>query len=218
MGATPIFIDVEESSNLIDLDQVEAAMTRHDAGDQGSDPDPSLRPARRHGAVQRHRQAPQPQGCRGLRPSQRCQLGGPPDRQLGRRGLLQRFPTKNLGGAGDGGVVTFKDEALAQQMQEHAVHGMPRRHLHSELGYNSVHLIHAAVLNVKRPQLGSWVEKGTAIAKRYRTELSGSKGFALPEAGPTGHSWNQFVVRVPACGSSCTTSADRANFGLPEAY
>ena len=121
--------------------------------------------------------------------------------------------------------MTFKDEALAQQMQELAVHGMPRRYLHSELGYNSrLDSIHAAVLNVKLPHLGSWVEKGTAIAKRYRTELSCSKGFALPEAGPTAHSWNQFVVRVPACnpspacGSSCTTSADRANFGLPEAY
>ena len=45
----------------------------------------------------------------------------------------------------------------------------------------------------------------------------------MPEAGPSGHSWNQFVVRVPACsptpacGSSCTPSADSANFGLPEA-
>jgi len=73
-------------------------------------------------------------------------------------GCFSFFPTKNLGGAGDGGAVTCRDQALAQRMRELAVHGMPRRYLHTSLGYNSrLDAIQAAVLNVKLPHLNSWI-------------------------------------------------------------
>jgi dTDP-4-amino-4,6-dideoxygalactose transaminase len=101
---------------------------------------------------------------------------------------------------------------------------MPRRYLHTELGYNSrLDAIQAAVLNVKLPQLDRWVQRRSTIAATYRQGLAASQTIALPEAGPEGHSWNQFVVRVPACspqpacGGNCTASADSASFGLPEA-
>jgi dTDP-4-amino-4,6-dideoxygalactose transaminase len=139
-------------------------------------------------------------------------------------GCFSFFPTKNLGGAGDGGAVTCRDEALAQRMRELAVHGMPRRYLHTSLGYNSrLDAIQAAVLNVKLPHLERWIEQRRQIAARYRSQLDGAGSIHLPDAGPDGHSWNQFVVRVPACSptpacnQSCTPSADSASFGLPEA-
>jgi dTDP-4-amino-4,6-dideoxygalactose transaminase len=139
-------------------------------------------------------------------------------------GCFSFFPTKNLGGAGDGGAVTCRDETLAQRMRELAVHGMPRRYLHTELGYNSrLDAIQAAVLNVKLPHLERWIELRRSIAHRYRSQLDAAGGIVIPEAGPAGHSWNQFVVRVPsctptpACNQSCTPSADSASFGLPEA-
>jgi dTDP-4-amino-4,6-dideoxygalactose transaminase len=139
-------------------------------------------------------------------------------------GCFSFFPTKNLGGAGDGGAVTCRDQALAQRMKELAVHGMPRRYLHTELGYNSrLDAIQAAVLNVKLPLLTQWVERRQSIAATYRQGLRSAQTIALPEAGPNGHSWNQFVVRVPArspqpaCDGGCTASSDSANFGLPEA-
>jgi len=105
------------------------------------------------------------------------------------------------------------------------VHGMPRRYLHTDLGYNSrLDAIQAAVLNVKLPHLAGWVERRRAIAARYREGLAGLEGVHLAEAGPDGHSWNQFVVRVPACpkagaacAGACTPAADSAAFGLPEA-
>ncbi|MBM5801826.1 MAG: DegT/DnrJ/EryC1/StrS family aminotransferase, partial [Cyanobacteria bacterium K_DeepCast_35m_m2_023] len=62
-----------------------------------------------------------------------------------------------------------------------------------------------------------------SIADRYRSQLNAASTIRLPEAGPEGHSWNQFVVRVPACSptpacnQSCTPSSDSASFGLPEA-
>jgi len=139
-------------------------------------------------------------------------------------GCFSFFPTKNLGGAGDGGAVTCRDDALAQRMRELAVHGMPRRYLHTELGYNSrLDAIQAAVLNVKLPHLERWIELRRSIAARYRSQLDAANTIHLPEAGPEGHSWNQFVVRVPACSpapacnQSCTPSSDSASFGLPEA-
>ena len=221
VGATPVFVDVEESSYLIDLDQVEAAITPATK---------ALIPVHLFGRPVDMESVCAIAARHNLKVVEDCaqasgaSWAGVPVGSWGDVGCFSFFPTKNLGGAGDGGAMTCKDEALAQRMRELAVHGMPRRYLHSELGYNSrLDAIQAAVLNVKLPHLSGWVEKRTAIAQRYRAELNRSRGFALPEAGPAGHSWNQFVVRVPACsptpacGSSCTSSADSANFGLPEA-
>ena len=80
------------------------------------------------------------------------------------------------------------------------------------------------MLSVKLPHLEGWVDRRRAIAERYLEALSGLPGIVLPQAGPEGHSWNQFVVRVDACpessslcGGGCCPSADSASFGLPEA-
>lgn len=225
VGATPVFVDVDPSTYLIDLDQLEAAITPatkvllpvHLFG----------RPVdmERVGAIaDRH----------GLKVVEDCaqatgaSWAGRPVGSWGDVGCFSFFPTKNLGAAGDGGAVTCRDPGLAQRMRELAVHGMPRRYLHTALGYNSrLDAIQAAVLAVKLPHLGRWVDQRRAIAARYRQQLANLELVQLPEAGPAGHSWNQFVVRVPACpanaracaGSStgCTASADSAAFGLPEA-
>jgi dTDP-4-amino-4,6-dideoxygalactose transaminase len=150
---------------------------------------------------------------------------GRPVGSWGDAGCFSFFPTKNLGAAGDGGAVVSRDPELAQRMRELAVHGMPRRYLHTELGYNSrLDALQAAVLNVKLPHLPGWVERRRAIAARYHEGLADLEGLHLAEAGPDGHSWNQFVVRVPlcpnagaACAGACTPAADSATYGLPEA-
>jgi dTDP-4-amino-4,6-dideoxygalactose transaminase len=139
-------------------------------------------------------------------------------------GCFSFFPTKNLGAAGDGGAMTCQDDDLAQRMRELAVHGMPRRYLHTALGYNSrLDSMQAAVLNVKLPYLNGWVEKRAAIAKRYLEALKDLPGVQLPDSASeanVGHGWNQFVVRVglcpnnqPTCGKTCSESA--SPFGLP---
>lgn len=225
VGATPVFVDVEESSYLIDLDQVEAAITPATK---------ALLPVHLFGRpvdmervcaiAQRH----------GLKVVEDCaqasgaSWAGRPVGSWGDAGCFSFFPTKNLGAAGDGGAITCRDQALAQAVRELAVHGMPRRYLHTALGYNSrLDAIQAAVLNVKLPHLERWVARRQAIANIYRAQLGELAGVRLPEAGPAGHSWNQFVVRVPACPSAarscaaapagCIPSSDSASFGLPEA-
>jgi dTDP-4-amino-4,6-dideoxygalactose transaminase len=143
----------------------------------------------------------------------------------GDAGCFSFFPTKNLGAAGDGGMVVCRDGALARRIRELAVHGMPRRYLHTELGYNSrLDALQAAVLAVKLPHLAGWVERRRAIAERYQQELAGLPGLVPAAPGPQGHSWNQFVVRVlrcpassSACAGRCTPAADSASYGLPEA-
>jgi dTDP-4-amino-4,6-dideoxygalactose transaminase len=143
----------------------------------------------------------------------------------GDAGCFSFFPTKNLGAAGDGGAVTCRDHEVERRVRELAVHGMPRRYLHTDLGYNSrLDALQAAVLTVKLPHLERWLERRRAIASRYRSELADLSGVILPESGPDGHSWNQFVLRLPscpgaagsACGGACSASADSAAYGIPE--
>ena len=224
VGATPVFVDVEPGSYLIDLDQAEAAITPatkalipvHLFG-RPVDMERVCAIADRHN-LKVVEDCAQATGAR---------WAGKPVGSWGDVGCFSFFPTKNLGGAGDGGALTCRDAALAQTMRELAVHGMPRRYLHTALGYNSrLDAIQAAVLNVKLPHLESWLERRRAIAARYQEQLADLVTIQLPEAGPTGHSWNQFVVRVPACptgakacttNGGCTLSSDSANHGLPEA-
>ena len=231
VGATPVFVDVEESSYLIDLDQAEAAITPATK---------ALIPVHLFGRPVDMERVCAIADRHGLKVVEDCaqasgaSWAGQPVGSWGDAGCFSFFPTKNLGGAGDGGAITCRDADLAQSIRELAVHGMPRRYLHTALGYNSrLDAIQAAVLTVKLPYLGRWVDRRRAISSLYRQQLADLGGVHLPEAGPTGHSWNQFVVRVPgtpsgakacaaACdgpgqGAACVPSSDSADFGLPEA-
>jgi dTDP-4-amino-4,6-dideoxygalactose transaminase len=231
VGATPVFVDVEEGSYLIDLDQAEAAI---------SPATKALIPVHLFGRPVNMERVCAIADRHGLKLVEDCaqasgaSWAGQPVGSWGDVGCFSFFPTKNLGGAGDGGAITCRDAALAQSIRELAVHGMPRRYLHTALGYNSrLDAIQAAVLTVKLPHLGRWVDRRRAISALYRQQLAGLGGVHLPEEGPTGHSWNQFVVRMPgppsgvkACASACNgpnqaaacvPSSDSADFGLPEA-
>ena len=224
VGATPVFVDVEESSYLINLDQLEAAITPATR---------ALLPVHLFGRPVDMERVCAIAERHGLKVVEDCaqatgaSWAGRPVGSWGDVGCFSFFPTKNLGAAGDGGAITCRDAELAQVIRELAVHGMPRRYLHTALGYNS-HLdaIQATVLNVKLPHLPRWVKHRGTIASKYHEHLAALSGVCLPEAGPEGHSWNQFVLRVPACPAgvmacggeaSCTPSADSAAFGLPQA-
>jgi dTDP-4-amino-4,6-dideoxygalactose transaminase len=224
VGATPVFVDVDPDSYLIDLDQAEAAITPATR---------ALIPVHLFGRPVDMERVCAIAERHGLKVVEDCaqatgaSWAGRPVGSWGDVGCFSFFPTKNLGGAGDGGAVTCRDGALAQAMRELAVHGMPRRYLHTALGYNSrLDAIQAAVLNVKLPHLERWVDRRRTIAARYRDQLTDLAAVQLPDSGPAGHSWNQFVVRVPACPSGakacaasggCTLSSDSAAHGLPEA-
>jgi dTDP-4-amino-4,6-dideoxygalactose transaminase len=121
---------------------------------------------------------------------------------LGQIGCFSFYPTKNLGGAGDGGMLTTDRDDLADVLRLLRVHGMRPRYYHQVVGINSrLDSFQAAVLNVKFPHLDRWTAMRQANARRY-TELFREAGLdrvlGLPICAPgRRHVWNQYVVRVP---------------------
>lgn len=121
---------------------------------------------------------------------------------VGDVGCYSFFPTKNLGGCGDGGMVVTRDAGRAERLRRLRVHGEERTYFHEEVGLNSrLDALQAAVLNVKLPHLERWNADRRLCADRYRL-LFESRGLTdrvtLPEelAG-NHHIYHQYVVRVP---------------------
>ncbi|HEX4128887.1 MAG TPA: DegT/DnrJ/EryC1/StrS family aminotransferase [Pirellulales bacterium] len=112
------------------------------------------------------------------------------------------YPTKNLGGFGDGGMLTTRRADLADRLRLLRVHGMQPRYYHQLLGINSrLDTIQAAVLRVKFEHLERWTERRRQIAARYGelcAEFGLDEVLTLPcELADRRHVWNQYVVRVP---------------------
>lgn len=116
-------------------------------------------------------------------------------------GCLSFYPTKNLGGFGDGGMMVTSDPALSERLQLLRGHGMKPRYYHQEVGINSrLDALQAAVLNVKLTQLASWTALRQQHAQRYGRWLNQAgvgKHLVLPTADPhVTHVWNQYTIRV----------------------
>jgi dTDP-4-amino-4,6-dideoxygalactose transaminase len=120
----------------------------------------------------------------------------------GDMGAFSFYPTKNLGGAGDGGLVTTRNDHLAKRLQLLHVHGMEPRYYHSLIGINSrLDSFQAAIVNVKLKYLEGWTMMRIQNAQRYH-ELFMDSGLdqilGLPKSLPNRrHVWNQYTVRVP---------------------
>jgi dTDP-4-amino-4,6-dideoxygalactose transaminase len=117
-------------------------------------------------------------------------------------GCFSFYPTKNLGGFGDGGMLVTSDEALADRLRLLRGHGMQPRYYHKIVGVNSrLDAIQAAALNVKLPHLGVWSEQRRTNADRYHqllTEAGLADTLGLPVTLPgREHVWNQYTLRVP---------------------
>jgi dTDP-4-amino-4,6-dideoxygalactose transaminase len=117
-------------------------------------------------------------------------------------GAFSFFPSKNLGGFGDGGMVTTDDGDLATRLVELRVHGQSGPYLHPTIGGNfRLDAIQAAVLSVKLPHVQSWIQGRRANAMRYvdaftQRGLDEVLGLPLALSG-RGHTFNQFVIRAP---------------------
>ena len=121
---------------------------------------------------------------------------------MGHMGCFSFYPTKNLGGAGDAGMLTANDDTLAKKLQLLRVHGMEPRYYHGLIGVNSrMDSFQAAVLNVKLPHLDRWTRMRSENAQLYTDmfiEAGLDRVLGLPRALPhRRHVWNQYVIRVP---------------------
>lgn len=108
------------------------------------------------------------------------------------------FPTKNLGGAGDGGLISTGSSDLAKRLRKIRVHGSEKRYYHDEIGYNSrLDEIQAAVLRIKLRHLDRWNEKRRSAAGLYASELSKIEGVVVPSApSHIEHIYHQYVIRA----------------------
>ncbi len=118
-------------------------------------------------------------------------------------GCLSFFPSKNLGGAGDGGLLTSNDPDLAERLRVLRVHGSRKKYRCEILGINSrLDALQAAILNAKLPHLETWTEKRRGNAERYLSlfrEFGLEGRITLPlESRGMRHVYNQFVVRLRA--------------------
>jgi dTDP-4-amino-4,6-dideoxygalactose transaminase len=199
-GARPVFVDIEPETYNIDPERLEDAITPrtkviipvHLYG-QTADMEPINAIAAKYGLMVLE-DAAQAIGA---------SYNGHRSGGLGHAAAFSFYPSKNLGGFGDAGMVTTNDPALAKRIARLRVHGMEPKYYHHDVGLNSrLDALQAAVLRVKLRHLDAWTEGRRTVADRYRRLFGaqeGAEGVALPaERSDRYHVYNQYVVRVPA--------------------
>jgi dTDP-4-amino-4,6-dideoxygalactose transaminase len=199
-GATPVFVDIDPATFNIDArllaaavrqsPRVKAIMPVHLYGGC-ADMDPILAIARERGIPVIEDGA---QSIGAEYKDRRAQ-------SIGDIGCISFFPSKNLGGFGDGGMLTTKDQTTAETLAALRVHGGARKYFHDWVGINSrLDSIQAAALRVKLKYLDAETAGRQRHAAEYRS-LLGNAGLpiALPCPAPyqTRHIYNQFVIRAP---------------------
>jgi len=119
--------------------------------------------------------------------------------ELGSVGTFSFFPSKNLGGWGDGGMMVTQDEELATRLRRLRLHGGARQYHHDEVGFNSrLDTLQAAVLLAKLPHLEDWSRARARHAQRYTEAFTGHPAVCPPRIDPANqHTFHQYTVRVP---------------------
>ncbi|MET0792957.1 MAG: DegT/DnrJ/EryC1/StrS family aminotransferase, partial [Polyangiaceae bacterium] len=195
VGATPVFADIERASFNLDPERVAAAITPRTR---------ALLPVHLFGQAadlaalgalaQRHSLALIEDAAQAIGATFAGQRVG----SFGDFGCFSFFPTKNLGGFGDGGLVTTNDDRLAALARSLRGHGFSVKHHSQRLGGNyRLDALQAAILRVKLPHLESFNARRRAHAQRY-AERAPSALHVPRELAARRHVYNQYVVRTPA--------------------
>lgn len=199
LGATPVFVDIEPDTFNIDPRLIEEKITHRTRAiepvhlfGQCADMDALLTIGQKHGIpiVEDAAQA--------IGSEDKGRRAG----SMGDVGCFSFYPSKNLGGMGDGGFLTTNDDDLAAKLKALRVHGSEERYYHKYVGLNSrLDGFQGAVLRVKLPLLDGWSERRNENARTYRrlfVDAGLSEQIAIPvERESVRHIYNQFVIRVP---------------------
>jgi dTDP-4-amino-4,6-dideoxygalactose transaminase len=121
---------------------------------------------------------------------------------VGQAAAFSFYPSKNLGGFGDGGIVLTSDATVAEKMRSLRNYGSPRKYFHPDPGTNSrLDTLQAAILNVKLPHLAAWNQSRNSAAEYYDTLLKPMQDqgiFPIHNQSGTGHIYHLYVIRVSA--------------------
>jgi dTDP-4-amino-4,6-dideoxygalactose transaminase len=198
-GGTPVFVDIDPGTFNISPEAIEAAITPRTRAivvvhlfGQLAPMERILPVAARHG-LPVIEDACQAIGAR-RRIEGEWRLAG----ETGWVGTLSFFPSKNLGGYGDGGMMVTQDDAAADRLRRLRLHGGTRQYFHEEVGTNSrLDTLQAAVLLAKLPFLAEWSAGRRRNAEHYQAGLAGLAGLRTPATDPANeHIFHQYVVRA----------------------
>jgi dTDP-4-amino-4,6-dideoxygalactose transaminase len=199
LGARPVFVDIRPDTFNLDEHQLEAAITPRTRAimpvhlfGQPSNMDLIMAIALKHQLFVIE-DAAQAIGA---------QWKGKGVGTIGTLGCFSFFPSKNLGGAGDGGMITTNDARLAKKLSVLRVHGAPKKYTYDEIGINSrLDALQAAILRVKLRHLKDWTLARRRNAGTYNNlfdEYELSEKIILPSSdADCFHVYNQFSIRVP---------------------
>ena len=195
VGAVPVFVDIDLDTFNLNPALIEKAITPktkailpvHIFG-QPTDMDAVMAVASTH-------QLPVIEDCA---QATGAQWGEKKVGSIGRIGCFSFFPTKNLGGCGDGGALTTNDPEIAATAKLLRDHGSKVRYYHEAIGINSrLDAVQAAILKIKLQHLEKWNANRQAVASRYEQLLSDVKGVRSPQPTPGGSSvWNQYTIKI----------------------
>jgi dTDP-4-amino-4,6-dideoxygalactose transaminase len=193
-GATPVLVDVDPDTYLMDPASVEAALTPRTKAivpvhlyTQTVDMDPLMDIARRHNLFVLE-DACQAHGAR---------YKGRRAGSIGHAAAFSFYPGKNLGAAGDGGALTTSDPELASRVRMLRNYGQHVKYHHDMLAFNRrLDSLQAAILRVKLPHLDAWNAARRGVAEQYATRLAGLP-IALPRVAAHNEPiWHLYVVRA----------------------
>ena len=199
IGARPVFVDIDPATFNLDISQVEAAI---------SDRTTAIQPVHLYGQCADMVELNKLMSKHGIPVIEDAAQAIGADENGVRAGAMSEvgcfsfYPSKNLGGMGDGGFMTTNDEEIARKLSALRVHGSEERYYHKWVGLNSrLDGFQGAILRVKLPHLDAWSDKRKSNADRYR-ELFIDAGLTeqieLPfERENCRHIYNQFVIRAP---------------------
>jgi len=196
-GARPVFVDIEPGTYNIDVAQVEAALTPRTR---------AVMPVHLFGQMaamerlmplaERHGFAVLEDACQAIGARRRVGGAWRVAGDLGTATGFSFFPTKNLGGWGDGGMVVTSDRMLADRVRSLRTHGGTKTYYHDEVGTNSrLDALQAAVLLAKLPHLAAWSAARRANAAWYDAALAGVGAVRTPVTDPANeHIFHQYVI------------------------
>ncbi len=196
-GATPVLVDCDPTTALIDLDAAEKAIT---------DKTQALIPVHLYGQMvspKRLLDLAQTYNLTIFEDAAQAHLAEREGYRAGSVGVAAAFsfyPSKNLGGMGDGGMLLTQSETVAQTMRSLRNYGAPRKYYHTDYGTNSrLDTLQAAVLNIKLPYLPIWNCDRNRIAQRYDAlfEPLRSQGILpIQNRSGSGHVYHLYVIRI----------------------
>lgn len=193
LGAKPVYVDIDEQTFNIDPQYIEQAITPRTKAivpvhlyGQSVDIEPILQISSKYGIPVIEDM------CQAIGAEYKGKKVG----TFGAMGCISFFPSKNLGGFGDGGMIVTNDPDLAEKLRMIVVHGSRERYKHEILGINGrLDTLQAAMLRVKLRYLDQWIDTRRSAAQRYNELFKGAPVHLPYEAPYAKHVYHQYTIR-----------------------